>query len=183
MMLMRLACLLTALLLAAPVFAADDADEHASHHPAAAADDGAGQRDSKADPAVRLQKNMQAMEVLMAKIRETADAAEKKRLLGLHMQAMQEQIQTIRTVNAKSGAHEHGEAGKADGGKESEHKDSDGKGGDSKQGGMMGERGMMGGGMMMKKMHKQMEQRMDALEQLLQQLIEHEAAEENVKGE
>ena len=47
----------------------------------------------------------------------------------------------------------------------------------------MGERGMMGGGMMMKKMHKQMEQRMDALEQLLQQLIEHEAAEENVKGE
>ena len=111
---MRLACLLTALLLAAPVLAADDADEHASHHPAPAADDGAGQRDNKAGPANRLQKNMQAMEDLMVKIRETADAAEKKRLLGLHMQAMQEQIRTIRTAYAKSGGHEHGDAGKAD---------------------------------------------------------------------
>ena len=184
---MRLACFLTALLLAAPVLAADDADEHAGHHPAAAAEDGSGQRDHKVGSATHLQKNMQTMQDLMAKIRETTDVAEKKRLLGVHMLAMQEQIKTIRAVYARAGGHEHGDAGKADGAKDKGEgargtRGRRAKGGEGKQGGMMGERGMMGGGMM-KKMHKQMEQRMDALEQLLQQFIEHEAAEEDVKGE
>ena len=174
----RLACFLAALLLAAPVLAAEDADEHAGHHPPAAAEDGPGQSDHKTGSATHLQKNMQTMQDLMAKIRETTDPAEKKRLLGVHMLAMQEQIKTIRAVYAEAGGHEHGDGGKGEGGK-----DGEGKAGEGKQGGMMGEKGMMGGGMMMKKMHKQMEQRMDALEQLTEQLIEHEAAEDGVKGE
>jgi hypothetical protein len=180
---MRLACFLTALLLSAPILAADDADEHAGHHPPAAAEDGSGQPDHKVGSATHLQKNMQTMQDLMAKIRETTDAAEKKRLLGVHMLAMQEQIKTIRSVYAKAGGHEHGDEGKADAGKADAGKADAGKDGKGKQGGMMGEGGMMGGGMMMKKMHKQMEQRMDAVEQLLQQFIEHEAVEEDAKGE
>ena len=121
-----------------------------------------------------------AMQDLMAKIRETTDPAEKKRLLGVHMLAMKEQIKTIRSVYATTGGHEHGDEGKGDAGKADMGKGDGGKGDGGKQGGMgmMGEKGMMGGGMMMKKMHKEMEQRMDALEQLLQQFIEHEAVEQ-----
>ena len=181
----RLACFLAALLLAAPVLAAEDADEHAGHHAPGAAEAGPGQGDHKVASATHLQKNMQTMQDLMAKIRETTDPAEKKRLLGVHMLAMQEQIKTIRSVYATGGGHEHADEGKADAGKGEAGKDGEGKGGEGKQGGMMGEKkgmmgekGMMGGGMMMKKMHKEMEQRMDALEQLLQQFIEHEAVEQ-----
>ena len=171
--------------LAAPVLAAEDADEHAGHHPPAAAEDSPGAGDHKAGSVTHLQQNMQTMQDLMAKIRETTDPAEKKRLLGVHMLAMQEQIKTIRAVYARAGGQERGDGGKGEGGK-----DGQGKGGEGKQGGMMGEKGgmmgekgMMGGGMMMKKMHKQMEQRMDALEQLLQQFIEHEAVEDGVESE
>jgi hypothetical protein len=110
---------------------------------------------------------MKTMQDVMARIRDTADPAEKKRLLRVHMLAMQEQIRTMRS--ASPAAHDHGGAGAAkDGSGEGEGSDS------TKDEGMMG--GMMKGGMM--KMHKQVAGRLDAIEELLGQLIEHEAAED-----
>jgi hypothetical protein len=162
----RLFCLLATLLLAVPALAAEDADAHAGHHPPAATEDASGQPDHDVVSAAHLGQNMETMRDVMAKIRQTADPAERKRLLGVHMLAMEEQIKVIRAVYANAGGHEHGAAGES---KERGAKDKDK--------GMMGKE-TMGAGMMMKKMHKQMEQRMDALEQLLQQFIEHEAVEE-----
>jgi hypothetical protein len=154
----RLVCLFAALLLAAPVLAADEPDEHAGHHPPAAPAAEAPAQADRPDAAAQLQKGMQAMQDLMAKIRTTTDPAEKKRLLVAHMRAMEEQARSIRALYAKAGAHDH-----ASGDQRKE-----GKG--SAEGGM-------------KKMHKQMEQRMEAVEQLLEQFIQHEAVEEEVEDD
>jgi Ni/Co efflux regulator RcnB len=134
-------------------------DEHAGHHPAAAQASGQPSH----DPAEHLRANMKTMQDVMARIRDTADPAEKKRLLRVHMLAMQEQIRTMRAPAPD--AHDHG--GEAQG-----------KGGEAKKDGGMGmmKGEMMGGGMM--KMHKKVDQRLDALEGLIEQLIEHEAAED-----
>ncbi len=172
---MHTACLIAALLLAAPVLAAEEADEHAGHRPPAAAAAEGPVQGGRTDAAAQLQKNMQAMQGLMATIRASTDPAEKRRLLGTHMLAMEEQIKAIRALYAKSGGHDH-----AAGDRAKEDKDQDGA--EGKQGGMMDEEkmgaAMMKNGMMMKKMHRQMEQRMDAVEQLLEQFIEHEAVED-----
>jgi hypothetical protein len=161
--------LLSAALLAAPAARAaqaNDDDSPAAHQHGT--DEGSGQQAH--DPARHLQLNMKTMHDVMARIRDATDPEEKRRLLKVHMLAMQEQIRTIRTASA--GGHDHaGEAGEGKGG--------EGKGGDAKDGGMK-KGGMMGGGMM--KMHKKMEQRTEALEQLLEQLIEHEAAEDGLQS-
>jgi hypothetical protein len=159
--------LLAALILAVPGARAEQdqqgKDEHAGHHPSDAQSPGTREH----SPAEHLRANMKTMQDVMARIRDTADPAEKKRLLRVHMLAMQEQIRTMRS--ATPAAHDHGGDG---GAKES---GAAGKGGDAmKDAGMMG--GMMKGGMM--KMHKKVEGRLDALEGLLEQLIEHEAAED-----
>ena len=99
---------------------AEDVDEHAGHQPP---------KEHEVTSQTHLQKNMQTMRELMAKIQEATDAAEKKRLLGVHMLAMQEQIKALRAMSATGGEHDHS-GGDAEG----------------KQGGMMGK-----GGMMMKK--------------------------------
>jgi hypothetical protein len=143
-------------------------EKHPGHETSGAPSPGMKQH----SPAEHLRANMKAMQDVMARLRDTVDPAERKRLLRVHMLAMQEQIHTMRP--AGSAAHDHGEAGAAkDGGAE-------GKGGDSAKGeGVMGEMmkgGMMKGGMM--KMHQKVEERFDALEGLLEQLIEHEAAED-----
>jgi Ni/Co efflux regulator RcnB len=170
-----LLALLTVSVLAAPIARAaqEEADqaEHSAHHPQAAEGTGAKSH----DPAQHLSENMKTMQDVMARLRQATDPEEKKRLLRVHMLAMQEQIRTMRAAGA--GEHDHSGGGDA-----KEHKDGgapEGKGGDAKKGGMMGG-GMMGGGMM--KMHKKMEQRVEALEQLLEQLIEHEAAEDELPG-
>jgi hypothetical protein len=146
-----------------PALGAEDADEHAGHHPPAAAAGGDAQppKQHEVTSQTHLQKNMQTMRELMAKIQEATDPAEKKRLLGVHMLAMQEQIKALRAMSAADDEHEH-------------------SGGDSegKQGGMMGK-----GGMIMKKMHEKTEQRIDALEQLMEQVIEHEAVQESLQDE
>ena len=137
-------------------------EDHAAHH----AGNGQTAGHETDDPGEHLRANMKAMQDVMARVRDTTDAAEKRRLLRVHMLAMQEQIRTIRS--AGSAAHDHGNQGDAKG--------SEGKGGDAKK-----DSGMMGGGMMkggMMKMHKKVEQRLDSLEGLLEQLIEHEAAED-----
>jgi hypothetical protein len=163
-----LLALLTASLLAAPIARAehDDADktDHAAHHPEAAE----GTAAKRHDPAQHLRENMKTMQDVMARVRQSNDPEEKKRLLRVHMLAMQEQIRTMRAAGA--GGHDHSEGGGAKEGQAAEAPA--GKGGDAKKG------GMMGGGMM--KMHKKMEQRLEALEQLLEQLIEHEAAEDDL---
>jgi hypothetical protein len=177
-----LVAFLTALVLGMPAArAANDEDEngdeeeHAAHqHGTAAGGEASGQKGH--NPAKHLQMNMKTMQEVMTKIGETTDPAEKKRLLRVHMLAMQEHIKTMRSISADqqpgsgSSAHDHGDQGT--------------KGGDSKKGGVMGG-GMMGGGMMgggMMKMHKKVEQRLDAIEQLLEQLIEHGAAEDTLEG-
>jgi hypothetical protein len=160
--------LLAALIVAVPGVRAEQdqqekEEEHAGHHQSDAQSPGTGDH----SPVEHLRANMKAMQDIMARIRDTADPAEKRRLLRVHMLAMQEQIRTMRS--ATPAAHDHGGDG---GAKES---GAAGKGGDAmKDAGMMG--GMMKGGMM--KMHKKVEGRLDALEGLLEQLIEHEAAED-----
>jgi hypothetical protein len=164
--------LLAALVLTVPGARAEQdqpaKDEHAGHHPSEAQPPGTKEH----SPAEHLQANMKAMHDVMARLRDTADPAEKKRLLRVHLLAMQEQVQTMRSASAP--AHDHSGASTAkDGGGES-------KGGDgTKDEGMM--EGMMKGGMMkggMMKMHKQVEGRLDAIEGLLEQLIEHQAAQD-----
>jgi hypothetical protein len=169
----RIACLLAAALVLAgsPALGADDdADEHAGHHPPAAAAGEAAQpaKQHEVTSPSHLQKNMETMREVMGRIRETTDPAEKRRLLGVHMLAMQEQIKSIRAMSARGGGHDHSAGG-----------------GDGKQSGKTGEGGTGMGGMMgkggMMKMHKQTEQRIDALEQLMEQVIEHEAVEQSLE--
>lgn len=148
-----------------------DKVDHSAHHPQAAEGTGAKSH----DPAQHLGENLKTMQDVMARVRQSTDPEEKRRLLRVHMLAMQEQIRTMRASGA--GGHDHSGGDEA-----KEHQEGgapEGKGGDGKKGGMMGG-GMMGGGMM--KMHKKMEQRVEALEQLLEQLIEHEAAEDELPG-
>jgi len=170
----RLLCMLAAIVLStSAALAADDdeADEHAGHHPSAEAAEavdapGADEHEHAVMSATHLQQNMKMMQELMAKIRETTDPEEKKRLLKAHMLAMQEQIKVMRAMAAMHAGPHHRQHG---------------KGGDMMmKGSMMGE-GMMGGGMMMKQ-HRMMQRRMDAMEQLMEQLIEHEGVESQLEG-
>ena len=161
----RFLCLLAAIVLStSTAFAADDddADEHAGDHPAAEAADApsADEHEHAVMSATHLQQNMKMMQELMAKIRDTTDPEEKKRLLKAHMLAMQEQIKVMRAMSAMRGGHDHGQHGK---------------------GGEMMRGDMMGAGMRMK-LHRRMERRMDAMEQLMEQLIEHEGVESQLEG-
>jgi hypothetical protein len=186
-------------------------DPHAGHQPPVVgqpANDAAGQtegHDQAADSSEhehgkaggKLQENLKRMQALMARMRETTDAAQRRALLGEHLQLMREQL---KLMLAQAGGHEHGSKAGADApdtGQEAHgaqpNQGSDAgdqkkmcammeggkckmmeneKNGGMTAGGMMtGE--MMSGGMMM--MHKKMEQRVQMLEQLLGQMVEREA--------
>jgi hypothetical protein len=175
--------LLTASLLATPIARAEDEGDNGADHAAHHAPEAQTAGTKRHDPAQHLRENMKTMKDVMARVRQSTDPEEKKRLLRVHMLAMQEQIRTMR---ATAGGHDHGAGGEGKEGKGGETKkecmpgaaeDKEGKDGETKKGSMMGG-GMMRGGMM--KMHKKMEQRMEALEQLIEQLIEHEAAEDDL---
>jgi hypothetical protein len=126
--------LLTVSVLGAPMARAEqeeaDQADHSAHHPQAA--EGAGAKSH--DPAQHLSENMKTMQDVMARVRQATDPEEKKRLLRVHMLAMQEQIRTMRAAGA--GGHDDSGGGAAkdqqDGGAPQ------GKGGDPKKGGMMG---------------------------------------------
>lgn len=157
--------LLCGLAFAAPLAFAQDQTDHSTHAATAAeeadsADDqpaGHDHGEVKPSPA---RENMQKTEALMARIAQSADPAEKRELLRLHLQALREQMRLARSerTNVKMAM----------------------KGGGTKEGGgMMG--GMMKGGGMMAK-HRKMEERMEMLERVLEQIIEHEAVEAELEG-
>ena len=217
---MLLAMLIFGCLAATPYAWAQD-DPHAGHHPPAAAkaadngdddedddddDDEAAQaegQDQAADgehdhgkAGGRLQENMKRMQALMARMQETTDPAQRRALLGEHLQAMRAQV---KLMLAQAGGHAQGGEAAAQGGHEDHAAQpaqaagaGDKKAGaDKKKCAMMeggkckmmgGEKkgGMMGGGMM--KMHKQMEQRVQMMEQLLEQMVEREAVEHELES-
>jgi hypothetical protein len=201
-------------LAAAPCAWAQD-DPHAGHHPPAGGqavaedeedgdDDGqqaegheqpaGGRQDDPGKAGGRLQENMKRMRALMARMQETTDPAQRRALLGEHLQVMREQV---KLMLAQAGGHAHG--GAAGAGTQGAHEDHGAQpsqggsaGGENKKCAMMEggkckmmenkkKGGMMGGGMMMK-MHEKMEQRVQMLEQLLEQMVEHEAVEHELES-
>lgn len=192
-------------LTATPCVWAQD-DPHAGHHPPAAgqaADDAAPQAEGHDQAAEsgqhehgkaggKLQENMKQMQALMARMQQTTDAAQRRALLGEHLQLMQEQLKLMLAAG-----HAHGsEAGAgAPGAAQEAHGAQPGQGGEAgekkkncamMEGGkckmMENEKsgGMMGGGRMM--MHEKMEQRVQMLEQLLGQMVEREAVEHELES-
>jgi hypothetical protein len=156
----------------------DQADGEGAHGQAA----GGGQHDH-AKAGGRLQENMKRMQTLMARMQATTDPAQRRAMLGEHLQVMREQVKLIL---AQAGGQAHGgeAAASAEGGHEDHAAQSDQPGSaggkkKNKKGGMMGG-GMMGGGMM--KMHEKMEQRVQMLELLLEQMVEHEAVEHELES-
>ncbi|HXV08438.1 MAG TPA: hypothetical protein VD791_10445 [Burkholderiales bacterium] len=186
-------------------------DPHAGHHPPAAgqATDGAAGQTEGHDPAAdggqhehgkaggKLQENMQRMQALMVRMRETTDPTQRRALLGEHLQVMRDQV---KLMLAQAGGHAHGgQAGagaaeaaqEAHGAQPSQSSEAGKKkkcammeGGkckmmEDKKGGMMADE-MMGSGMMM--MHQKTEQRVHMLEQLLEQMVEREAVEHELES-
>ena len=142
--------------------AQDQKDEHAGHHPAPTTDSGASQTSaedeagSKSSPA---QENMNKVESLLQQVGKTDDPAQKRQLLGQHLQALRDQLRLMRGEHApmKKSMKEDGK--KEDGMKE----------------GMMKKGDMMGG---MMTMHRKVEQKLDMLERTIQQIVEREVAQD-----
>ena len=142
--------------------AQDQKDEHASHHPAPATDSGASQAstdDQAAGKSSPVHENMNKVESLLQQVQETDDPAQKRQLLGQHLQALRDQLRLMRGEHApmKKSMKEDGK--KEDGMKE----------------GMMKKGDMMGG---MMTMHRKVEQKLDMLERTIQQIVEREVAQD-----
>ncbi len=144
--------------IASSALALEDDDAHAGHLPAADAQSEA--------PATPLAAGFERMRALIAQAQGEQDPVARRQLLDEHVQAMREQVQTMR-ARAKGPAHDHASA----------DEQGTSSAGEKKGGGMMGKGGMMKGMGGMKGMHERVEQRLDAIEQMLEQLVEREALE------
>ena len=142
----------------ASALAQEDDDPHAGHLPVADAQSEA--------PATPLAAGFERMRALIAQAQAEQDPVARRQLLDQHVQAMREQVQTMR-ARATPPAHDHA-SGDAQG---------TAAAGEKKRGGMMGMGGMMKGMGGIKSMHERVEQRLDAIEQMLEQLVEREALE------
>jgi hypothetical protein len=171
-------------------------DPHAGHHPPAAGQttDGAARQTEGRDQAAdggqhehgkaggRLQENMQRMQALMARMRETTDPTQRRALLGEHLQVMRDQV---KLMLAQAGGHAHaGEAG-ADAA-EAAHEAHGAQPSQSSEADKKKKCAMMEGGkckmMEDKKGGMMAEQRVHLLEQLLEQMVEREAVEHDLES-
>jgi hypothetical protein len=161
---------LLALCLASPLtHAQEDQDEHAGHHPEAAAAEQATGSDAPAAGMERMQRNMKRIQGLMKKIHSTDDEAVREDLLKQHLQAMREQIAAMRAMADQKGMGMMGKGGGMAGGEEG------GPRAESKR-----KEGMRGG---MMRMHKQMENRAGMLEMLIEQMLEREAVQQGLSAD
>ena len=142
----------------ASALAQEDDDPHAGHRPV---------MDVRSEaPATPLAAGFERMRALIAQAQAEQDPVARRQLLDAHVQAMREQVRTMR-ARAKPSAHDHAST------------DAQGTAaaGEKRGGGMMDKGGMMKGKGGMKGMHERVEQRLDAIEQMLEQLVEREALE------
>ena len=145
-----------------PAFA-DDA-----HHPeksdGAATGNPAATAPAKPAAADEANKQLTRAQILMQRIEQTSDAAERQRLMQEHLRAMREGMGMMRGMGAKGGM---GGAGMTMG---------QGTSGSGK--GMSGGKadGMMGCEMM--EGHAMMEKRMDMMQQMMEQMLQRDAARE-----
>jgi hypothetical protein len=132
------------------VLAASATESPAAHHQhLQATQQSAESAKTAVDPS---QNNMEKMQVLMVKIRETQDPAERQRLLAEHGKAMHEQMERMRPTGGMMDKH----AAQTDG------KDSMDK--------------KMSSGDMMK-MCTEMRARMDMMQRMMEQMMAHGEAE------
>jgi hypothetical protein len=149
-------------------------DEHAAHHPVAAAASAPNASPETSDQAKmpaamsRMQDNMKAMQDLMAKIRGSTNPAERQQLMQQHMKAMHDQMDMMRGM----GDGQMGMMGVSQmpGGAGATPKDSS----SPKDGGMMNHE-MMAGGQMMQK-------RMDMMQMMMEQMLQHQEMNEDSKA-
>jgi hypothetical protein len=159
----RLSVFALSLIGTASVALAQTADEHAAHHPdqqnaAATAPKTPNQSAQTGKPAAdRMEQNMKKMRTLIAKIDETKDPAERKRLLAEHRQAMRQQMDMMRGMD--SGMMKGGMMGKT-AGKDVPNKEM-----------MMGEEAM--------KMCSDMRSRMDMMHAMMEQMMAHDDAKQS----
>lgn len=118
----------------------------------------------KVAPADEANKQLTRAQILMQRIEQTSDAAERQRLMQEHLRAMREGMGMMRGMGAKGGM---GGAGMTMG---------QGTSGSGK--GMSGGKadGMMGCEMM--EGHAMMEKRMDMMQQMMEQMLQRDAARE-----
>jgi hypothetical protein len=65
----------------------------------------------EAEPIVQMQARIQAMQAQMAQLQTTTDAAQRQKLLSAHMQLMQEQMASMRSMGGGMMQMMHGGAG------------------------------------------------------------------------
>ena len=145
---------LLALVGATSVASAQTAEEHAAHHPdqqKAPATDSTRGAQASTSVAAKAQQNMQKMQALMVKIRDTKDVAERQRLLNEHQKAMRAQMDMM---------HEMGDT---ESGMMSRHADNGAT-----------DKGMVSGNMAM---CSDMQTRMNMMQMMMEQMIAHAEAE------
>jgi len=110
----------------------------------------------------QMQQNMAAMHVQMEQLRATTDPKERQRLLQAHMQAMQDNMKTMREMTGPMVMNGSKPGGMAMGGGKAM---SDGK--------------PMAGGDMMQR-HQMMENRMGMMQMMMEQMLQHQQAMESM---
>src|SRR6185436_3029122 len=73
-------------------------EEHSAHHPPST-----NAAQTTASPSMDMHQNMKAMQLLMDKIENTSNPAERKRLLEQHGKAMREQLQSMQHMDDGAG--------------------------------------------------------------------------------
>lgn len=139
-------------------------EDHAAHHPGSS--EAAADTMNHDGASMGMDRQMQKMRDLMARIRETADPKERMRVMQEHMQAMHEGMKMMGGMrggmggmmgNRKGAAAKEGKAGAAE------------RDDNARAGGMM-------------KRHQMMQQRMDRMESMMEQMLEHESMEREMES-
>ena len=139
-------------------------EDHAAHHPDSG--EAAANTMNPDGATMGMDRQMQKMQDLMARIRETADPKERMRLMQEHMQAMHEGMKMMGSMRGGMGGMMGDRKGAAA---------KEGKAGAAQQGDSAKAGGMM-------KRHKMMQQRMDRMESMMEQMLEHEAMEREIES-
>jgi len=80
---------------------AQTAEDHSVHHPDQKANIPAAEQPADKSSLMQAKQNMEHMQALMAKLHETKDPAERKRLLAEHQAAMHKQMDMMHSMMGK----------------------------------------------------------------------------------
>ena len=155
--------------------AAEDKQEHKTHHPDAAGVTAKGNSAMPGGgmPMMQMKEHMQKMRTQMAEIHRTEDPDKRDELIQSHMADMQEMMKMMQGMHGgKSMMGQGMTGGKMMGGQQGDNVA-------APQGGMKG--GQQAGMMEMMNRQQMMEQRMDMMQMMMNQMVQDQAAREETR--